>query len=51
MAFILLTNEKGVSVECIVFPKIFEKYKNLLIVDTTVIIDGQIDAKMTNQQL
>lgn len=45
MAFILLTNEKGVSVECIVFPKIFEKYKNLLIVDTTVIIDGQIDAK------
>jgi DNA polymerase III subunit alpha len=45
MAFILIANEKGITVECVVFPKIFEQNKNYLIKDKVVIIEGRLDSK------
>jgi len=45
MAFLLLGNEKGLSVECVVFPRIFEQHKNLLIRDSVIIIEGYLDTK------
>ncbi len=46
MAFLTISNEKGVMIECIVFPKVFERYKNLLLNDTVIIIEGRLDNKM-----
>jgi len=45
MAFINLGNEKGVTVECIIFPRVFESYKTLLIRDGVIVIEGKIDTK------
>lgn len=45
MAFITLGNERGIAVECIIFPKVFEQFKELLIKDGVVVIDGRIDTK------
>lgn len=45
MAFLVLADEKGISTECIVFPKIFEQYKNLLVEDTIIVVSGKIDTK------
>jgi len=45
MAFIAISNEKGLTVECVIFPKIFDQYKNLLIKDSVVIIEGRLDMK------
>lgn len=45
MAFFSLGDEKGVLIECVVFPKTYEQYKSLLIQDTVVIIEGKIDSK------
>jgi len=45
MAFIAIGNEKGQSIECIIFPRIFEQYKELLIKDTVVVIEGKLDSK------
>lgn len=45
MAFLTLGDENGLSVECIVFPKIFEQYKSFIIKDTTLIIEGKVDTK------
>jgi len=45
MAFLLVGNEKGLSVECVVFPRIFEQHKNLLIKDSVIIIEGHLDTK------
>lgn len=45
MAFIVLSDEKGLHVECIIFPKVFETYKSYLIKDSIVIIDGYVDTK------
>ncbi len=43
MAFVTIGNEKGIVIECVVFPKIFSEYKHLLNMDTVVIIEGKID--------
>ncbi len=43
MAFITIGNEKGIAIECVVFPKVFADYKHLLTNDTVVIIEGKID--------
>lgn len=43
MAFITIGNEKGILIECVVFPKIFSDYKHLLNRDTVVVIEGKID--------
>ncbi len=45
MAFLVVADEKGITIDCVVFPKIFERYKSLLNKDTVVIIEGKIDAK------
>lgn len=46
MAFMTISNEKGIMVECIVFPKVFERYKSLLLNDTVIVIEGRLDNKM-----
>ncbi|MEX2013292.1 MAG: DNA polymerase III subunit alpha [Candidatus Levyibacteriota bacterium] len=43
MAFITIGNEKGILVECVIFPKVFSDYKHLLNKDTVVVIEGKID--------
>lgn len=45
MAFLTLGDEKGANIECVIFPRIFDLYKQLLINDNVVIIDGKIDSK------
>ncbi|MCL5434943.1 MAG: DNA polymerase III subunit alpha [Patescibacteria group bacterium] len=45
MAFITLSDEKGIVAECIIFPRIFEQYKSLLSKDTVVVVRGKIDTK------
>lgn len=45
MAFLVLSDEKGLTVECIVFPKIFEEYRSLLIKDSVIIVTGRVDTK------
>jgi len=45
MAFLVIANEKGFSVECVVFPRVFEQYKNLLIKDSVIIVEGHLDTK------
>jgi DNA polymerase-3 subunit alpha len=45
MAFLTLADEKGVTIECVVFPKIYERSKDLLQTDKVVLIDGKLDNK------
>ncbi len=45
MAFITVADEKGIAVECIIFPKIFDQYKSYLQKDTIVVLEGKIDTK------
>ncbi|MBI2613688.1 MAG: DNA polymerase III subunit alpha [Candidatus Levybacteria bacterium] len=45
MAFLIIGNEKGLSVECVVFPRIFEEHKSLLIRDQVIIVQGHLDTK------
>ena len=45
MAFVTISDEKGIAIECVVFPRIFDQYKNYLIKDTVVIVSGKIDSK------
>jgi len=45
MAFITIGDEKGIAVECVIFPKIFEQYKSFLSRDTVIIIEGRVDTK------
>lgn len=45
MAFLVIGNERGVSVECVVFPRIFEQHKSLLIRDSVIIVEGHLDTK------
>ncbi len=45
MAFLLVGDEKGITIECVVFPKVFEKYKSYLTKDAIVIIEGHLDTK------
>jgi DNA polymerase III subunit alpha len=45
MAFITLGDEKGINIECVVFPRVFELYKQYLINDNVVVIEGKLDTK------
>ncbi len=45
MAFITIANERGIHLECVVFPKIFDQFKHLLTKETVVLISGKIDSK------
>lgn len=45
MAFLVVANEKGIIIDCVVFPSTFERYKSYLQKDSVVIIEGKIDTK------
>jgi len=45
MAFITIGNENGTLIECVVFPRIFDLYKSLLIKESVGVINGKIDSK------
>jgi DNA polymerase III subunit alpha len=45
MAFLTIGDEKGITIECIVFPKIYEVYKNYIIKDSLIVVDGKLDTK------
>ena len=45
MAFASLSDEKGLSIECVIFPRPFMQYKNLLKKDQPVIVEGHVDTK------
>jgi len=45
MAFLTLTDEKGTTLECVIFPRIFEIYKNILVKDSVVVLEGKLDTK------
>jgi DNA polymerase-3 subunit alpha len=45
MAFVSIEDHLGVSIECVVFPKIFERTKGYLVKDAIVIIEGKLDFK------
>ena len=45
MAFLTLANERGIGIECVVFPKVFLQYKELLIKDNAVLINGRINSR------
>lgn len=45
MAFLTLGDEKGINIECVIFPKVFELYRDLLFNDNAIVIDGKLDIK------
>ena len=45
MAFVTIANENGITLECVVFPKIFDIYKSFLVKESVILIDGKIDSK------
>ncbi len=49
MAFLTITDERGISIECVVFPKIYTIYKSLLNRDSVIIIEGYVDNRNDNK--
>ena len=45
MAFATLEDNFGYSIECVIFPKVFDLYKLQLTKDSIIIIDGKINFK------
>ncbi len=45
MAFITIGDEKGITIECVVFPKIYELHKALISKDSLILMEGRIDTK------
>ena len=45
MAFITIANENGVTLECVVFPRVFDTYRSILTKESVVIITGKLDSK------
>jgi len=45
MAFITIADEKGSMVECVIFPKVYERFKSLILKDSLIIVEGHIDTK------
>jgi DNA polymerase-3 subunit alpha len=45
MAFISIANEKGLTVESVVFPRVYEQYKAILMTDNCIVIEGKLDVK------
>jgi len=45
MAFLALADEKGSTLECVIFPRTFEIYKNILIKDSVIVVEGKLDSK------
>lgn len=45
MAFINISDEKGKSLECVVFPKVYEKYRSFITKDSLILLEGKLDSK------
>lgn len=45
MAFLTLADEKGKAIESVIFPRVFEMYKNSLVKDSVVVLEGKLDTK------
>lgn len=45
MAFVSIANERGTTVECVIFPKVYELYKEILVSDTVLVFEGKLDFK------
>ncbi|HET9946695.1 MAG TPA: OB-fold nucleic acid binding domain-containing protein, partial [Patescibacteria group bacterium] len=45
MAFVGISDEKGLSVELIFFPKIWEQYKDIIFPDAVIVAEGKVDMK------
>lgn len=45
MAFIGIGNERGILIECVVFPKVYAQYKSLLINEAVIVVEGRIDTR------
>ncbi|MBI4084671.1 MAG: DNA polymerase III subunit alpha [Candidatus Levybacteria bacterium] len=45
MAFLSIGDERGFTIECVVFPRVFEQYRNLLVSDSVIVIEGRLDYK------
>ena len=45
MAFLTLADEKGKAIESVIFPRIFQMYKNNLVKDSVVVLEGKLDTK------
>ncbi|EKD87016.1 MAG: DNA polymerase III subunit alpha, partial [uncultured bacterium] len=45
MAFITIGDEKGITIECVIFPKVYERHKSLINKDSLVILEGRLDTK------
>lgn len=45
MAFVTLEDHLGISIECVVFPKIYERSKAYLTKDAIVVLEGKLDFK------
>ena len=45
MAFVTIGDEKGLTIECIVFPKIYDIYKSFIMKDSLIILEGHVDTK------
>ncbi|HSX40081.1 MAG TPA: DNA polymerase III subunit alpha, partial [Candidatus Saccharimonadales bacterium] len=45
MAFLTIGDEKGIIIECVIFPRVYDQYRHLLLKDQVVVIEGRIDSK------
>ncbi len=45
MAFLSLSDEKGLVVESVIFPKIYDRYKSILNKESVISIKGRLDVK------
>lgn len=45
MAFVAIGDEKGVTIETVVFPKVYQQYRDLLMQDTVIIVEGKLNLK------
>ncbi len=45
MAFLSISDEKGLAIECIIFPKVYELYRDILLTDTVLVFEGKLDQK------
>lgn len=45
MAFISVGDEKGMTIECVIFPKTYEQVKTYIVQDSVVMIEGRLDSK------
>jgi DNA polymerase-3 subunit alpha len=45
MAFVSISNENGIMVECVIFPTVFDQYKSILTKENVILVTGKIDSK------